>query len=154
MPALADLFELRMQLSNTPCLAGTNAQCTNLAFTYLNISAILLSIDGYTAKLWNVVRPGGVVYTDWLRSPWCKCACSMLARAQWYDRCKRLCRLPRENLERLLEMKLPTRSTSAQDDISGDCCICYAYRLPPAQPAGAGSATLGAHPDLWCRSVL
>ncbi|KAK9907449.1 hypothetical protein WJX75_003949 [Coccomyxa subellipsoidea] len=57
--------------------------------------------------------------------------------------------LPRENLERLLQMKLPTRATSAPDDISGDCCICYAYRLP-TEPAVGGAASLGEAPDQSC----
>lgn len=47
--------------------------------------------------------------------------------------------LPRQNLERVLEMQLPSRDGGAVEDVSADCCICYAYRLPSASNA-AGSA--------------
>ncbi|CAL8462800.1 g2333 [Coccomyxa elongata] len=61
-------------------------------------------------------------------------------------------RLPRENLERVLQMKLPTRSTSALDDISGDCCICYAYRhrRAPADQPSSGGDSHGEVPDQSC----
>lgn len=56
--------------------------------------------------------------------------------------CSRVClyRLPRENLERVLGMALPSRATSAVEDISAECCICYAYRLllPDAAPGAPG----------------
>jgi hypothetical protein len=62
-------------------------------------------------------------------------------------------RMPRENLEQLLELKLPTRATSVFEDISADCCICYAYRLPAAETR-SGTVTAGKHflsiaPMLW-----
>lgn len=40
-------------------------------------------------------------------------------------------------------MKLPTRATSVLDDISSDCCICYAYRLPASDAAHGGPDNQG-----------
>ena len=53
------------------------------------------------------------------------------------------CRMPRENLEALLQMKLPSRTLAAEDDISADCCICYAYRLPTGNPSALGTESAG-----------
>ena len=40
-------------------------------------------------------------------------------------------------------MKLPSKALAAEEDITADCCICYAYRLPTGNPAAPGVDTIG-----------
>lgn len=74
--------------------------------------------------------------------------------------------LPRQNLERLLGVTLPTPASvdgakgggaaaAAADDVSADCSICYAYRLPDpgADAAADGKQQLGAAPDVYCSNA-
>ncbi|KAK9807004.1 hypothetical protein WJX72_010444 [[Myrmecia] bisecta] len=58
-------------------------------------------------------------------------------------------RLTRVNLERVLDLRLPSQTEAALDDISANCCICYGYRLlahPDQDP------TLGETPDINCEN--
>ena len=54
-----------------------------------------------------------------------------------------MCRLPRENIEAILQMRLPSKALAAQEDMTADCCICYTYRLPSGNPAAPGSDAAG-----------
>ena len=51
-------------------------------------------------------------------------------------------KLLRANLETVLEMQLPSPQTTEKEDFSGDCCICYAYKLDS-----------GATPDRVCDNL-
>jgi E3 ubiquitin-protein ligase FANCL len=42
--------------------------------------------------------------------------------------------LPRLNLQRLLQLELPSRAATKREDFSAECGICYAYRLDQALP--------------------
>lgn len=65
---------------------------------------------------------------------------SLMAAASRCARC--VPRLLRENLEAVLGQALPSRAEStAAEDVSADCAICYAYRLPPPE-GGEGQGRL------------
>lgn len=53
-------------------------------------------------------------------------------------------RLLRLNLEAVLELQLPQRQGADAEDVSADCAICYAYRLPPGDEAAAAAGEEGA----------
>lgn len=40
-------------------------------------------------------------------------------------------------------MRLPSKALAVQEDMTADCCICYAYRLPSGNPAAPGSDAAG-----------
>lgn len=56
-------------------------------------------------------------------------------RKSWNSNIRRwkVDRLLRENLEDILETTFPSPQDSIQEDISADCGICYAFRLPNAE---------------------
>ncbi|KAL4418745.1 hypothetical protein ABPG77_006418 [Micractinium sp. CCAP 211/92] len=59
----------------------------------------------------------------------------------------------RENLEAVLELRLPERQGGDTEDASADCAICYAYRLLPEAAASAPAAAVadeGDTPDINC----
>lgn len=41
-------------------------------------------------------------------------------------------RLPRENIEAVLGLQLPSRRSAAPEDVAAECSICYAFRLKDA----------------------
>ena len=55
-------------------------------------------------------------------------------RAQWSPH-----RLLRANLECILGRELPARATLPAEDVSGDCGICYSYRLPSGEVPERGA---------------
>eukprot|EP01018_Ginkgo_biloba_P006628 Gb_35791 [translate_table: standard] len=56
-------------------------------------------------------------------------------------------KLLRENLEDILEITFPSPQDTVQEDISADCGICYAFRLPNVDAHGAER---GSVPDRAC----
>lgn len=70
-------------------------------------------------------------------------------RKRWNSNIRRwkVERLLRENLEDILETTFPSPQDSIQEDISADCGICYAFRLPNADGLGADR---GSVPDRAC----
>ncbi|KAG5177285.1 WD-repeat region-domain-containing protein [Tribonema minus] len=59
-------------------------------------------------------------------------------------------RLLRANLEAALGAPLPSPATTLREDISGDCGICYQYRLADASGGGGSGGSSGAVPDRVC----
>ncbi|KAI7842671.1 hypothetical protein COHA_003602 [Chlorella ohadii] len=59
-------------------------------------------------------------------------------------------RLLRLNLEAVLELQLPQRQGADAEDVSADCAICYAYRLPPADESAAAAGEEGDAPEINC----
>lgn len=74
-------------------------------------------------------------------SPSCQCCRQRLHdnRGLWQEG-----RLLRLNLEAVLELQLPQRQGADAEDVSADCAICYAYRLPPGDEAAAAAGEEGA----------
>lgn len=70
-------------------------------------------------------------------------------RKRWNSNIRRwkVDRLLRENLEDILETTFPSPQDSIQEDISADCGICYAFRLPNVDGLGAET---GSVPDRAC----